>query len=135
MSATKEERIEAALATVGRATDGPWDLVSVGEKIKKLCPAHEYTSLLTVSIEHFDDDDDDPTYFGAVYKDEDATLIAAAPDLRDEVIALREKLTAAERERDEAVALLREARESYALNWDVAKRIDAYLQTHMEPQK
>jgi len=79
---TREERIEAAIATVGKATDGPWELFEVGHKLPKKCPAHDGMSILTVKNEGNKE-------FGAVYEDADAELIAAAPDLRDEVIALR----------------------------------------------
>ena len=61
-------------------TPGPWDLIEVGDKCKHLCPSHDNLSILTVSLE-YNDDDGEPTYFGSVYKPEDAHLIAAAPDM------------------------------------------------------
>lgn len=59
-------------------TPGPWDLQMIDNntgRIQHLCPMDEDgLSLLTV-VEH------DGKKFAAVYKDEDARLIAAAPDL------------------------------------------------------
>jgi hypothetical protein len=57
-------------------TPGPWSLELVEDRsIKHLCPVDsERMSLLT--IVH-----DDETPFAAVYKDADARLIAAAPEL------------------------------------------------------
>ena len=68
-------------------TPGPWELVSVGDKCKHLCPSKDNVSILTVSLE-YNDDDGDPTYFGSVYKPEDAYLIAAAPDMYEALKAL-----------------------------------------------
>lgn len=61
-------------------TPGPWELIEVGDKCKHLCPSHDNLSILTVSLE-YNDDDGEPTYFGSVYKPEDASLISAAPDM------------------------------------------------------
>ena len=57
-------------------TPGPWSLEPVEDRsIKHLCPVDsERMSLLTIVHQ-------DETPFAAVYKDADAHLIAAAPDL------------------------------------------------------
>ena len=63
-------------------TPGPWGLAEVKNetgRITHLVPVDsEKLSLLTVV-------DDGETYFGAVYLDSDARLIAAAPDLLQEL--------------------------------------------------
>jgi len=59
-------------------TPEPWALEEVGDKCKHLCPAKDGTSILTVALEYPDDyDDDEPVYFGAVYKPADARRIVA----------------------------------------------------------
>lgn len=55
-------------------TPGPWKLVEVGDKCKKLIPVKDDCSILTVKHE-------DDSVFGAVYIEADAHLIAAAPDM------------------------------------------------------
>jgi len=60
-------------------TDGPIELFGIGDKIKRLCPAKDNMSLLTVVIEY--DDDGEPTYFGAVENPADAHLFQAAHDM------------------------------------------------------
>ncbi len=57
-------------------TPEPWELGEVGDKIRHLCPAKDGTSILTVALE-YDNDDWEPTYFGAVYRREDARRIVA----------------------------------------------------------
>lgn len=63
---------------IAKHTPGPWGLAEVKNdsgRIIHLVPIDsEKLSLLTVF-------DDGETYFGAVYLDSDARLIAAAPDL------------------------------------------------------
>lgn len=72
-------------------TPGPWSLEPVEDRsIKHLCPVDsERMSLLTIVHQ-------DETPFAAVYKDADAHLIAAAPDLLAELrkarAALKEQL-------------------------------------------
>lgn len=57
-------------------TPEPWELGEVGDKIRHFCPAKDGTSILTVALE-YDNDDWEPTYFGAVYSREDARRIVA----------------------------------------------------------
>ena len=66
-------------------TPGPWELCEVGDKIKRLCPAHDNVSLLTVSLEY---NSEEPTYFGSVFNHGDAHLIAAAPEMLEALIDL-----------------------------------------------
>ncbi len=64
-------------------TLGPWRLEPVEDRsIKHLCPVAEADnfSLLTV-VYSGGHDGDECTAFAAVYRDEDARLIAAAPEL------------------------------------------------------
>jgi hypothetical protein len=64
-------------------TPGPWRLSHVEEgSIKHLVPVDAGgTSLLTVVNERGYDGCGEPTPFAAVYSDEDARLMAAAPEL------------------------------------------------------
>ena len=55
-------------------TPGPWELVEAGDNVKKLVPSHECVSILTVVRE-------DGVPFGAVFREADARLIAAAPEI------------------------------------------------------
>ncbi|MCD8349104.1 MAG: hypothetical protein LUC93_00645 [Planctomycetaceae bacterium] len=58
----------------GKHTPGPWEIIPVGDGLVKMAIGHKGVSILTVVGE-------DVTPFGAVFKEEDARLIAAAPDL------------------------------------------------------
>lgn len=58
-------------------TPEPWILCEVGDKCRHLCPAHDDLSILTVALEYNEFDDEDVTYFGAVYKHADARRIVA----------------------------------------------------------
>ena len=66
-------------------TPGPWSLAEVKNdsgRITHLVPIDsEKLSLLTVV-------DDGETYFGAVYLDSDARLIAAAPEMYEAIAAI-----------------------------------------------
>lgn len=56
-------------------TPGPWRLVCVGDDAERQCPADSmFNSILTIVREG-------QTSFGAVLNDDDARLIAAAPEL------------------------------------------------------
>lgn len=72
--------------SLGANTPGPWTLLEVGDRPMRLCPAKRDAdgrggeSLLTIVEE-------DGVPFAAVQRDEDARLIAAAPEL---LIALRD---------------------------------------------
>lgn len=57
-------------------TKEPWTLETVGDKCKHFCPAKDGMSILTVALE-YNDIDQDPTYFGAVYSQDDARRIVA----------------------------------------------------------
>jgi hypothetical protein len=63
---------------MSKPTPGPWSLVQVEDcGIRRFCPVGpDGLSVLTVVKEGW-------THFAAVYKDDDARLIAAAPDLLD----------------------------------------------------
>jgi len=67
-------------------TAGPWKLLAVGDGTSRMCPADaDGLSLLTIV-------DEDGGDFAAVYKDADARLIAAAPDMLDALHKAREWL-------------------------------------------
>jgi hypothetical protein len=58
-------------------TPGPWQTIEVGEFTSKLAVADSHgVSVLTVV-------DEDGTKFGAVFTEEDADLIAAAPSMAE----------------------------------------------------
>ena len=59
-------------------TPEPWELVEVGNNNKKAI-SHDFESLLTISYE-------DNIPFATVFKDEDAQLKAAAPDMLQDMI-------------------------------------------------
>jgi hypothetical protein len=66
-------------------TPGPWSLKPVEDRsIKHLCPVDgERMSLLTIVHQ------DEAPPFAAVYKDADAHLIAAAPDLLEALLHIQ----------------------------------------------
>lgn len=64
-----------------QGSDGQWELVEVGTTIKRLVPASDGESLLTIVYE-------DGVPFAAVFDKHDARLIAAAPELLNACQAL-----------------------------------------------
>lgn len=78
---------------MSKHTPGPWRLEEVIDgSIKHLCPVGDvdgFSLLTVVNTEGYDDDEYVP--FAAVYRDADARLIAAAPDLLE---ALKDMLNA-----------------------------------------
>lgn len=85
---------------MSKHTPGPWRLEEVVDRsIKHLCPVADvdgFSLLTVVHTEGYDGDECVP--FGAVYRDADARLIAAAPDLLE---ALKGVLRVADRKTDE----------------------------------
>ena len=77
---------------VRQHTPGPWRLELVEDRsIKHLCPvakADDFSLLTVVYTDGHDGDECVP--FGAVYRDADAKLIAAAPELLDALERLLE---------------------------------------------
>ncbi len=67
-------------------TPGHWQLLEVGDKSPRLCPADKHgCSILTVVEEG-------GITFAAVYSNDDARLISAAPDLLEALIAAEQAL-------------------------------------------
>lgn len=64
-------------------TPGPWRLEEVVDRgIKHLCPVAEVDGFSLLTVVHTGGyDGDECVPFGAVYRDDDARLIAAAPEL------------------------------------------------------
>ena len=98
-------------------TPGPWSLAEVKNdsgRITHLVPIDsEKLSLLTVV-------DDGETYFGAVYLDSDARLIAAAPDLLKAALIFEEYCDAMDAG-DDVTAMLKYAEAQTARRAAIAK--------------
>ena len=108
------------------ATPGPWKLLPVGDRAKRFAVADiNFLSVLTVVYEC-------GTNFGAVYLDGDAKFIAAANPAA--ISELLDRLEAAEKERDELRAELKEVRYRAVVAHDTINTLRAKIKA-MEKQE